>query len=198
MIRFFVAIVLSSFLSSCEPRSINAKSNDWTIKIDTVAKSETQLNRNTGIVFYQSKPFTGTTVTYYENGNFAEAVDFVDGRKSGWFKKWFSDGLLSFQSPYKEGKQHGATKSWWSNGNLRSESLHENGVLNGIQKQWYNTGEKFKETSVKDGVVEGIQKAWRKNGKLYANFEVKNGRTFGLQRANLCYQLKDEKIQIKE
>ena len=70
--------------------------------------------------------------------------------------------------------------------------------MNGLQKKWYNTGEKFKESSVKDGVVQGMQKAWRKNGKLYANFEVKNGRTFGLQRANLCYQLKDEKIQIKE
>ena len=30
------------------------------------------------------------------------------------------------------------------------------------------------------------------------NYEAKNGRVFGMKRANLCYQLKNEKIAENE
>ncbi len=34
------------------------------------------------------------------------------------------------------------------------------------------------------------------NGKLYANYEAIDGRVYGLKRANLCFDLNDETIQI--
>jgi hypothetical protein len=40
-----------------------------------------------------------------------------------------------------------------------------------------------------------LQKAWLENGTIYVNYEAKNGRVFGMKRANLCYQLKNEKIE---
>ena len=33
------------------------------------------------------------------------------------------------------------------------------------------------------------------NGKIYVNYEAKNGRIFGMNRTNLCYKLKNEKVQ---
>jgi hypothetical protein len=40
-----------------------------------------------------------------------------------------------------------------------------------------------------------LQQAWLENGTLYVNYEAKNGRIFGMNRANLCYKLKNEKVQ---
>ena len=65
-----------------------------------------------------------------------------------------------------------------------------------MQKKWYVTGELFKQTNINQGREEGMQQAWRKNGKLYVNYEAKNGRIFGMRKANLCYELDDEKIQF--
>jgi hypothetical protein len=45
------------------------------------------------------------------------------------------------------------------------------------------------------GKEEGLQQAWLENGKIYVNYEAKNGRIFGMNRANLCYKLKNEKVQ---
>ena len=49
-----------------------------------------------------------------------------------------------------------------------------------------------------EGKEKGLQKAWLQNGTLYVNYEAKNGRVFGMKRANLCYQLKNEKIEERK
>lgn len=81
---------------------------------------------------------------------------------------------------------------------MRSESNYIAGNLDGVQKQWYVSGAKFKEQNIENGQEKGMQKAWRENGKLYNNYEAKNGRIFGLKRSSLCYELEDEKVQVKE
>ena len=67
-----------------------------------------------------------------------------------------------------------------------------------MQWEWYQSGSTFKKINLVDGREEGLQQSWRENGKLYSNYEAKNGRIFGLKRANLCYQLKDETLQVSE
>lgn len=165
------------------------------IKERSVAKSQLILNQNVGLVYYKGKPFTGTSVVNYLNGKKAEIINYTNGIREGVYKKWFEDGLLSFEAYYVNGKLDGVSKSWWFNGNLRSESHYIDGVANGIQKQWYVTGEKFKQMTIVNGKEEGMQKAWRRNGKIYNNYEAKNGRIFGLKRANLCFQLEEEIVQ---
>ncbi len=77
---------------------------------------------------------------------------------------------------------------------MASETKYANGAKNGMQQFWFENGQLAKRKNLKKGKEDGLQQAWLKNGKIYVNYEAKNGRTFGLQRANLCYQLKDEKI----
>ncbi len=160
-----------------------------------VHESETFLNANEGIVYYEDFPFTGRVITEYANATTASSIDYVAGKRHGLYKKWFSDGTLSFQSEYVHGKLHGETRTWWLNGNLRSTSNFDNGIAHGTQEQWYENGAKFKRIQLNFGVEEGIQQTWRENGKLYNNYEAKAGRIFGLKRAQLCYELEEEVIK---
>ncbi len=167
-------------------------------KYTFVNKSELVLLQNKGLVYYNNEAFTGISVAYYNENKVAERVTYINGKKHGFYRKWFDTGVLSFEAQYINGKQDGLSQSWWRNGILRSESIYENGIANGIQRQWYKTGAKFKELNIVNGKEEGVQKAWRENGKIFNNYEAKNGRIFGLKRANLCYELEEEIVQYQE
>lgn len=148
-----------------------------------------------GLVYYQGQPFSGISIDYYNHGIRANQIEYLNGKKHGYYRKWFPSGVLSFESAYKNGKKHGQTRSWWKNKNLRSESNFVDGIASGPQWQWYKSGAKFKRINLVNGKEEGIQQSWRENGKLYNNYEAKNGRIFGLKRSSLCFELKDENIQ---
>ena len=162
-----------------------------------ISEDSLKLDPQKGLVFYKGEPFTGTSVGLYPNGKNKVSIDFLKGKKQGFYRKWFEGGLLSFESEYVNGKKNGANKTWWRNGNLRSESYSVNGVSHGEQKQWYKSGAKFKVINIVKGKEEGLQQSWRENGKIYNNYEAKDGRIFGLKRASLCYELDDEIIQYK-
>lgn len=155
------------------------------------------LHPNEGLVYLESKPFTGTGINTYASGVKARSIQYRGGKKQGLYQKWFADGTLSYEAHYQKGKLIDTAKSWWKNGQLRSLTRYENGVLHGKQQQWYKSGALFKEMNLAMGKEAGMQKAWRENGKIYNNYEAKNGRIFGLKRANLCYELDDEVTQFK-
>ncbi len=163
-----------------------------------ILKEELQLHPNEGLVYYQGKPFTGTSVSFYADEKIAEKIDYLQGKRQGLYRKWFASGLLSFEAHYQNGKLEGSSKSWWKNGQQRSEANHSQGVVHGVQRQWYQSGQLFEELHIEHGKEEGMQKSWRENGKVYNNYEAKNGRIFGLKRANLCYELEKEVIQYKD
>ena len=188
---FIFSLIL---ISSCR-ENVVIKKQSLILKDLIIVKSELELKPNLGLVYHQSNPFTGRSMLYYEDGSEAELIEYVDGKRDGFYKKWFTDGQLSFESFYVDGKQENLTKTWWKNGNKRSEAFYVKGLVNGTQRQWYISGEKFKEMNMANGQEEGIQKAWRRNGKIYNNYEAKNGRFFGLKRSSLCYELESEQVQ---
>ncbi len=203
-LKALIGLVLIFCFFSCKntPNSTTASiPNSDTVNTNTINKEiltdSLTLVPAKGLVFYQGKPFSGTAITYNEIGTIVVSTDYLNGKKHGWYKKWFDDGMLSFEANYRDGKRHGITKSWWKNGNIRSESKFEDGIAEGVQMQWYKSGAKFKRINLKDGKEEGLQQSWRENGKLYNNYEAKNGRIFGLKRANLCYELEKEVVQYE-
>lgn len=163
-----------------------------------VSSERLVLNPNEGIVYFDNLPFTGTSIATYTNGNPSETIEYVNGKRDGYRKKWFEDGNLSYEAQYVSNKLDGTARSWWSNGALRSESFISEGKLNGTQKQWYSSGQLFKELNIVNGKEQGLQRALRENGKIYINYEAKNGRIFGLKRSSLCYELNEEKIVFNE
>lgn len=158
-----------------------------------VDKSEISINKK-GQRVYQNQAFTGEMVSYHGSKKLATADQFVNGRRQGYAKKWFADGMLGYESHYVSGVREGTTRSWWFNGNPRSETFFVNGKSEGEAWHWYRSGAKFKRFNTLAGKPVGIQQAWRKNGTLFSNFEYKNGRTYGLKKANNCVGLEDEVI----
>ena len=198
LIKIVLAIVLVSAFS-CKEKVQHSVPYAQTINRITknieIDKSDLNKKPNLGLMYYNNQPFTGTSVLYYTDTIKAETIEYKNGNRHGLYRKWFPDGLLSFESNYSHGQQHGITKTWWKNGKFRSQANYSNGMANGIQKQWYKSGNIFKEMTIVNGKEEGMQKAWRENGKIYNNYEAKNGRIFGLKRASLCFQLDDEEVQ---
>jgi antitoxin component YwqK of YwqJK toxin-antitoxin module len=184
-----ICLAFISVLFSCgEKHSAIAVQEEY----KSVDKSAVVLIADKGLVYFEDKLFTGETTRYNQTGDLLESVEYLSGKKSGLYKKWYDDGLLSFQAAYIKGRRHGTSSSWWNNGNLRSESNYINGIVGGIQTQWYISGVIFKQRNIVNGKEEGLQQAWRENGKLFANYEVIDGRMYGLKRSKLCFELEDE------
>ncbi|WP_339720639.1 toxin-antitoxin system YwqK family antitoxin [uncultured Paraglaciecola sp.] len=158
-----------------------------------VDKSEISINQK-GQRVYQNQAFTGEMVSYHTPGKLATADQFVNGRRHGYARKWFADGLLGYESHYVSGAREGITRSWWFNGNPRSETFFVKGKSEGVAWHWYRSGAKFKRYNTLAGKPVGLQQAWRKNGTLFSNFEYKNGRIYGLRKANNCVGLENEVI----
>ncbi|QWX85687.1 hypothetical protein H0I23_06485 [Cellulophaga sp. HaHaR_3_176] len=160
----------------------------------TVDKKDLKLNPVEGKWYYKNVPFNGFATKIYNNGIVEEKLGFYKGKREGVAKRWSDKGVLRVESNYHENKLVGLYRSWWENGALAEESFYIKGFKDGEEKQWYPDGQLSKFRNLVKGNESGMQKAWLKNGTLYVNYEAKNGRIFGLLRANLCYQLEDEKV----
>lgn len=159
-----------------------------------ILKDSLILNGNEGNWYYKNKLYSGFAVQYYSDGSLKDKTGFLNGKKEGIYKVWFQNGVLKLESNYHKNTLVGTYKVWWNNANLALESFYKKGKKEGVERQWYLDGSLSKERNLVKGRENGLQRAWLQNGKIYINYEAKNGRTFGLKRANLCYQLKNEKI----
>ncbi|WP_166384546.1 MULTISPECIES: toxin-antitoxin system YwqK family antitoxin [unclassified Polaribacter] len=160
-----------------------------------IPKEQVKLNPLKGQWFYKDQPFNGYAITYNKNEVLSEKTGFFNGKRQGEMFKYFDDGTIKMEAHYVQNKLHGLKLHYFKNGNIYLESNYVNGKKHGIQKTWFINGQLAKRKNLTDGKENGLQQAWLQNGKIYINYEAKNGRTFGLQRANLCYQLKDEKVE---
>ncbi len=189
---YLLVVITSSLLSSASLHHFGIK-EVAEINVDHQSLS---LVRETGEVVFENELFTGTGLRFYETGQLAEEIHYKYGKRHGILKRWHPDGTLSYEAFYAANKLHGPVRSWWQNGNLRAEASYEQGKIHGTARQWYESGALFKEMNLEQGLEAGMQRAWRENGKLYVNYEAKDGRIFGLKRANLCFELEEEKVQI--
>lgn len=160
-----------------------------------VIKEDLELRPLEGRWYWNDKPFNGYAMRCYTDGNTAESILFLKGKKEGEALKWYQDGVLMKKAFYKANRLHGEIRSWWPDGSPASTLNYKNGSKDGEQKSWYPNGQLSRKTNFNMGLEEGMQQAWLENGKIYVNYEAKNGRTFGLRKAKLCYELKDEIVQ---
>ncbi|MFK8015943.1 MAG: toxin-antitoxin system YwqK family antitoxin [Gammaproteobacteria bacterium] len=162
-----------------------------------VHAAKVTIDRPTGQRVVDGVPFTGVAVSDHPNGRRASAEPFIDGRRDGTLRRWYPDGKIAFVSEYQGGRREGQTQSWWRNGNRRSTTTYVHDKPDGIAMTWYRGGEKFKKFQFTDGRPTGLQQGWRRNGKLFSNFEYRNGRTYGLKNSNLCVELEDENLVVR-
>jgi antitoxin component YwqK of YwqJK toxin-antitoxin module len=192
LLIFIIGCTVTTNNKNLESNRLEKKVVD---NIKTVHKDSLVLNGNEGNWYFKKILYNGYAVKYYTNDSLQEKTGFFNGKKQGVYKVWFENGVLKLETHYNQNVLVDSYKAWWINGILALESSYINGEKQGIERQWYADGSLSKERNILDGQENGLQRAWLQNGKIYVNYEAKNGRTFGMSRANLCYQLKNEKVE---
>lgn len=175
------------------------------IEVKTIPKINTphsalSYNKLESLWTLNGEMYSGYAVKYYTESLQKEKFGIVNGKKQNESISWYPDGHQQSIASYHNGKLHGTKKVWSADSAhvLIAELNYHLGKAHGEQKKWYPTGERFKVLNLNMGKEEGLQQAYRKNGDLFANYEAREGRIFGLKRAALCFDLKDEKVQLDE
>jgi len=69
--------------------------------------------------------------------------EYINGKKSGKGKEYYSNGKLKFEGEYLNGKRNGKGKEYDYNGNLDYEGEYLNDEKNGKGKEYYSNGKLF-------------------------------------------------------
>jgi antitoxin component YwqK of YwqJK toxin-antitoxin module len=98
-------------------------------------------------------PFTGASLTYYNNGQLEDRKTYKDGMFDGLQEWYFSNGQLEYRKTYKGGVQVGVYESYFFNGQARAR------------------------INIKDGMYDGLSEIYSENGKVetiecYKNDEI--------------------------
>ena len=91
--------------------------------------------------YYNENLFTGTSVSYYKNGQLQEEVSYKNGLKDGLEQRWLTNGQLGKYINYKNGLRHGLDRQWYIDGQLEWEENYKNGLRHGFRKKWHENGQ---------------------------------------------------------
>ena len=114
-------------------------------------------------VIGENKPYTGTFIKKFENGNLREERNYKNGLRHGEFKTYFN-GQLALIDTYKNGQKDGAHKSYYENGNLRTEATYRKGKNDGVSRMYYENGQLWRELKYKNGEKIAPTKWYDENG----------------------------------
>lgn len=95
-----------------------------------------------GVMYYNNQPFSGTGYKNYKSGKKGMEGSYVDGKKSGTWTWWYTNGQIKRTSQYENNIQHGESKYWYKSGNKRAVMMFENGK-NIRQTRWDEEGNKL-------------------------------------------------------
>ena len=95
----------------------------------------------------KTEPFTGTAISYWENGSKKEETPYVNGKLHGTEIEYRSDGSKWGEFPWVDGIKHGTEIGYFKDGTKAAEIPYVNGKEHGTQI-WYN-----EEGSIKAEIV---------------------------------------------
>lgn len=72
-------------------------------------------------------PFTGTSVSYHDNGQLEVKANYKEGEPHGLAEVYYDDGQLRAKANYKHGERHGLKEIYYDNGELKEEAKYKDG-----------------------------------------------------------------------
>ena len=99
------------------------------------------------------EPFTGTTVSYYENGQLEQRSTLKDGKEDGLQESYYENGQLEQKSTLKDGKKYGLWEGYYENGQLQYKENYKNGELDGTVF-WYEKDGRSTTYEYKNGEIQ--------------------------------------------
>lgn len=97
-------------------------------------------SREAAVVYDQPYPTNGWYQVRHDNGQLWERGLFAQGRKEGFWERWYADGQLSSQCTYRQGQMHGLHREWYENGLPAQECAFVDGRPHGVEKEWTHDG----------------------------------------------------------
>lgn len=119
-----------------------------------------------GIIYIvgETKPYTGTFIEKYENGDTREIINFKNGKVHGKHEVYYKNGQLASIRFPKNGKNDGEYKTYYENGYLKTEATYINGKKDGTTRIYYENGQLWRELKYKNGVQVAPTKWYDENG----------------------------------
>ena len=72
-------------------------------------------------------PFTGSSVSYHENGQLEMRGNYKDGKDDGLWESYYENGQLEMRGNYKDGEPDGLREFHYDNGQLESRGNVKDG-----------------------------------------------------------------------
>ena len=115
-------------------------------------------------VIGENKPYTGTFIKKFENGNLREEKNYKNGLRHGKQEIYDRSGQLLLLDTYKNGQKDGPHRGYYENGNLQTEAMYKNGKNDGATRVYYENGQLWSESKYKNGEKVAPTKWYDENG----------------------------------
>ncbi|MCB0792578.1 MAG: toxin-antitoxin system YwqK family antitoxin [Flavobacteriales bacterium] len=108
---------------------------------------------------------TGLWRRYWPTGKLMNEITYQLGRPRGEYHTFYPDGTPEEQGSWDLDRNTGRFRRWHPNGQLAQDFIFdEHGVRNGMQKYFYENGQLAVEVNIKDGQEDGLLKRYYTNG----------------------------------
>ena len=123
----------------------------------------------------------GRFVDYYDNGQIKIECDVADGKITGTCRSYYQDGNIAYSLNYVEGLPDGVGFFYYDSkaNTLRAEVNFEDGKLNGVYKEYYDNGAQKSKIIYEDGEENGEAEYYYTTGALKMKGKFKDGKKHG-------------------
>ena len=110
---------------------------------------------------------TGIWEEYFTDGQLSMKGSYIDNKKEGIWEEYDEyDGSIQ-KGPYKNGKKDGKWVFYYMNGNIENEGSFKDDLKDGIWEWYYSNGKLYSKGSFKDDERDGIWEEYYENGQLW-------------------------------
>jgi len=125
-----------------------------------------------GLYYFDSKPYTGSYIGVYDNGNTKFSLFLKNGKKDGEMRVYFENGKLNEIRHYKKNEMDGTWITYNENEVQVGLANYKDGKKDGEWKVWNDQGKMIYEMNYVNGEKSGT---WKKFG---ADGQILSERTF--------------------
>ena len=87
------------------------------------------------------KPFTGSVVSYHENGQVKTSGTYKKGLKEGLFEEFYDNGQILTSVNYFMSGKEGVENIFFENGNINFINNYKNNLFNGVKQTYFENGQ---------------------------------------------------------
>ncbi|WP_104746103.1 toxin-antitoxin system YwqK family antitoxin [Helicobacter bilis] len=128
-------------------------------------------------------------IKYYPNGDIEREIPWKNGKWNGVQKIYYGNGQLAEETPYKNSEPNGTAKKYSGDGRIVSETIYKGDGINFVEKEYYENGQLAEETpfqyDIQCGMVciNGVRKGYYENGQLGAEIPYTKDSVNGIVKA---------------